>query len=354
MSGTHAVVDHRAWGVPLVAVERGPLVEAVHEGTVAVVDANGALQASAGDPRNAITYMRSAIKPIGSMAVVSTGAADRLGLGPADLAITSASHNGEPGHIEAVTALLSRLGVETEALVCGIHPPLRPDAADALATAGRLPDRRHNNCSGAHTGMLAIGLLGAGIDGYAEADHPAQIETVATLARLADLAPADVKLGLDDCGSPCHGISLYGMALAYARLMAPDDLEAPHRDAALRVREAMTSHPWLVAGTGRFDTDLMEVGGGRLIAKGGASGVQCIGVAGGIGIALKVWDGATGPSSPGQPTTLSSIEALRQLGLLSADELGRLEAHAVRPLRSREGRVAGQARTTFELRRAPA
>ena len=54
-----------------------------------------------------------------------------------------------------------------------------------------------------------------------------------------------------------------------------------------RVTEAMRAHPWLVAGTGREDTDLMNAVSG-LIAKGGAEGVQALALPDGTAVAIKI------------------------------------------------------------------
>jgi L-asparaginase II len=54
------------------------------------------------------------------------------------------------------------------------------------------------------------------------------------------------------------------------------------------------AQPWFVAGTGRADTRLMEVGAGRIFTKTGAEGVFCAAIPElGLGIALKCDDGAT-------------------------------------------------------------
>lgn len=335
----------------IVEVVRGPLVEAVHRGTLAVVDASGALLASVGDPRRKVTYMRSAAKPFQSMPLVRSGAAARFGLTSADVAIACASHNAESRHVEQVTSLLDHLEVDAEQLVCGSHPPLLLSAAHELELQGVAPSVLHNNCSGLHAGMLGLaGQLGADATGYQLAEHPVQVAIVENIARFAGLSAPDVVLGQDDCVSPCHGLSVYHMALAYARLMAPEGMFDDETVAAARtIRAAMTGNAWLIGGTGRLDTDLMEAGAGRIVAKGGASGVECIGLEGGIGIALKIEDGASGPAAPGQPTAVTTIEALRQLGVLDPGVWNALGRHARPTLRDRHGDEIGYARPTFEL-----
>lgn len=336
---------------PLVKVIRGPLVEAIHRGTIAVVDASGALLASVGDPRRKITYMRSAAKPFQSMPLVLSGAAARSDLAPADLAIACASHNAEPRHVQQVTSLLDHLEVDAGQLACGAHPPLLASAAQDLARSGAVPNVLHNNCSGLHAGMLGLaGQLGVPASGYNLSGHPVQAAAVQIISRFAGLDPDDVILGEDDCAAPCHGISVYHMALAYARLMRPEGRFDDRTVAAARIiREAMAGNAWFIGGTGRLDTDVMEAGAGAIVAKGGASGVQCLGIEGGIGVALKIEDGASGPAAPGQPTAVATTETLRQLGILDPAGSAALARHARPSLRDRHGHETGFACPSFKL-----
>ncbi len=333
---------------PLVEVDRGGLVEALHRGHVAVVDAAGTVLAGVGDP-DAVAYWRSAAKPFQAIPTVAGGAVARWGLGPEDVALMAGSHSGEPVHVERAAALLARLGCRPSDLRCGVHPPLDADRAAALLRAGEHPSVLHNNCSGSHAGMLALALqLGADLDGYAAPDHPVQRQILAGLAGFTGLHAAEIVLGVDGCGVPCYGISVSSMALAYARLMRPDGIGEPAATAARTVRDAMLGHPYLVGGRGRFDTDLMTVGRGRLLAKGGAGGVQCVGLAAGVGVAIKVEDGTSGPS-PGRPGSVSAIETLRALGAIDDAQATALGEHAAPRLRTLSGRVIGGVRPVFTL-----
>lgn len=338
----------------LVEVVRGPLVEAVHEGDIAVVDAAGSLIATAGDPGRRITFWRSAAKPLQSMPLVHTGAADHWDLSDADIAICCGSHNAEPHHVERIAALLERVGVTAGQLICGAHPPLHTESARALVRTGTEPTALHSNCSGLHAGMLAVARhVGVPTRGYGSHDHRVQQEVLADVCRFTGLERGEVILATDGCNVPTFGISVRHMALAYARLMSPSGVGEPYASAAGSIRAAMVGHPELVAGAGRFDTELMRAAGGGLVAKGGASGVLCVGVEGGIGIAVKISDGATGPLSSGRPTEVVMLETLRQLDLLGAGPAEEL-AHRARPrLRTVTGRCAGVSRPVFTLVRRP-
>lgn len=345
-----------AVSAPLVELVRGPLVEEVHSGTIAVVDASGRLLAWVGDPRAKVTYWRSSAKPWQAMPLVLSGAADRFELDAEEIAIAVASHNGEPIHVQRVAQLLAKLGVPPEALACGAHAPLNAAAAAELAARNAQPTALHNNCSGLHAGMLgAARHLGVDLDGYTHPDHPVQAAVLSAIAHFTGLAESDLVIGVDDCAAPCYGMSIYHMALAYARLMRPDDaVDEAHARAATTIRRAMTAHPYLIAGTGRIDTDLMKATDGALVAKGGASGVQCVGHADGIGIAIKIEDGATGPWPPARPTSVTTMEVLRQLGLIEEPLFESLRQHAMVTVSDRNGVQVGRARPAFTLQRPSA
>jgi L-asparaginase II len=339
---------------PLVEVVRGPLVEAVHRGDVAVVDSSGVLRASVGDPESKVSYLRSSAKPFQSMPLVYGGAAARWTFDDEDLAVCCASHNGEPVHTHRIASLLERIGVAPADLACGAHPPLHRDAAAALARDGVEPNVLHSNCSGLHTGMLAQARqLGVDIRGYESPGHPVQQEVLANVARFTGLTPGDIPVGVDGCAAPCYGVSLYHMAFAYARLVDPRDVGEPYASAAGAIRTAMTRHPHLVAGTGRFDTDVMTLGKGLVLAKGGASGVQCVGITGGVGVAVKIEDGAEGHASPARPTTVAAIEVLRQLGVLDDTQVAALGEHARPVMRTVPGEPVGEVRPAFTLAPGP-
>lgn len=333
---------------PLVEVVRGDLVEAIHRGDIAVVDSRGVLQASVGDPVGKITYWRSAAKPFQAIPVVRSGAAERWHLTPSDLALIAGSHNGEQVHVGQASALLAKIGCDLEDLACGAHPPLSPEAAAQLQRRGEEPNPLHHNCSGKHIGMLALAeQLGSDRPGYQALDHPVQTAILETIRDFADLPGDEIAIGVDGCGVPCFGTSVYHLAFAFARLMDPRGLSPAYVGAAHDVRTAMAAHPYLVAGRARLDTDLMRAMAGDVIAKGGASGVQCVALPGGVGIAIKVEDGFTGP--PPAPGAVATIAALQQLQVLNQAQRNLLSTYALPVLRSGTGLIVGETRPAFDL-----
>ncbi|HXF56352.1 MAG TPA: asparaginase [Actinomycetota bacterium] len=316
--------------VPLVRVVRSGLEEAVHLGDVAVVDAEGRLVAWAGDPDRA-AFARSAMKPL--QAAVSLSLAP-FGFSDREVAVMCGSHNGEPLHVEAVRSLLARAGVAEGALRCPPSRPLDPEAA----TAERAPVL--HNCSGKHAGMLAAcRAQGWDEERYPEPDHPLQRRILEAVREGTGLE--EVALGVDGCGVPVHGGPLRALARLFARLAVPEAW-GPLEDSVRRAVEAMRAHPYLVAGRRRLDTAVMEAVPGAVV-KGGAEGLVCAALLGpGLGVAVKVRDGATRATGP------ALLRALRGLGVAGEEELARLGAFVAPPVLG-GGRPVGQIEAIFTL-----
>jgi L-asparaginase II len=277
----------------LVEAWRGALVESRHGGAVAVSDPGGSLVFARGDVERPV-YPRSAIKALQALTLVESGAADRYGLEPQELALACASHSGELEHVATATRMLARAGLEPSALKCGAHWPIHQPSGQALARAGGSATALHNNCSGKHAGFLcAACAMDADRSSYVEPAHPVQREVKATLERLAGVAIGDDVCAVDGCSVPTWAMPLAALARAFARFGSGQGLAPARATAAARLRSACAAHPWHVAGTGRFDTALMRAFGARVFVKGGAEGVHCAALPElGFGLAVKCDDGA--------------------------------------------------------------
>jgi L-asparaginase II len=335
----------------LVEVTRGPLIESVHFGAIAVCDVEGALLASAGNP-GLVTYYRSSSKPLQAVPLVESGAADHFGLTERELAVVCGSHGGEDIHVEAVLSILHKLKLGPDALACGVHIPYDKDTAREMAERGEHPTVLHNNCSGKHAGMLALARFhGWPVGGYETARHPVQHIMLQTIAEFAGLEPDSVHVGADGCGVCTFGISLHAMATSFARLGQPEYWPEPRRSAVRRITAAMTAYPEMVAARqGRIDTDLMRAAGGTLVAKAGAEGAYCAAQLGdavepSAGFALKLLDG----DISGRARNPAVIEGLRQAGFLTEESLNRLEQYWLEEIRNRPGDVVGMVRPAFTL-----
>jgi L-asparaginase II len=318
-------------------VRRGKRVESVHHVAACVADVDGDVVLRVGTVEQPV-FLRSSAKPFIAAAAVRAGVLERFGFGERELAVMCASHNGEPGHVEVVASMLERIGATADDLGCGAHAPSYEPAAAALAAHGERPTQLHNNCSGKHAGILALAkLLSAPFAGYLEASHPAQREILALCERVSDDVFEGDKLAVDGCGIPVYATTLRKAAVSFARFATLRGLDDADATALARVAAAMSAEPWYVAGTGRFDTDLMRATRGRIVAKAGAEGVHCDALLDlGLGLALKVVDGSRRAAPP---ATLAILAALRAL-----DPAARraLRPHAVVPVKNVAGGVVGE------------
>ena len=296
---------------PIAAVWRGDLIESVHRGRYVVRDARGETLDSLGDP-GGLVHLRSTAKPFQALPLVFSGAADEFGITSEELAVACASHSGEPRHLAAVRSILRKAGLSEDDLQSGAHQPMHTPSATRLLRSGEEPRPIHGNCSGKHAGMLAV-CAHAGWDptGYRDPQGPLQKLVRRTVAKLCALEPEGVRLGGDSCGVPVFALPLESLALGIARFAAegeakdfPEDL----LEAVRRVRDSMLAHPYMVAGTDRFDTRLIEET--SLISK---SGAEAVFVAASLkaawGLALKISDGSYRAVAP------AVVAALKKRGV---------------------------------------
>lgn len=333
----------------LVECSRGPLVESMHRGSIAVVNAAGKVLHAVGRPET-VTFARSSAKPIQAIPVIESGAADVYDFTEEQIALLCASHNGEERHVHAVQAMLEQIGLNEACLLCGAHEPYHKASADYLKEHGVACTCLHNNCSGKHTGMLALcRRLEAPLETYLELEHPVQQKMVETISQMSGLAREELHFGIDGCGVPVFGMPLSRLAVMYARFggYAQEALRSSaglREKACRRIIDAIGRQPFFLAGSGRFDTRLIEATQGRIIGKMGAEGVFALTVPSeGIGLALKIEDGAQRALYP------VVVEALTQLGLLNESEAAALEPFRNPEIRNWQGTLVGKVTPVFRL-----
>ena len=282
----------------LVEVMRGGALESVHRGSLAVLDADGGIVASLGDVERPI-FPRSAVKLLQALPLIESGAADQLGLTDDELALACSSHNGEELHRRTAAIMLAKVGLDSAVLECGAHWPSLDTATRAMAAAGQEPDALSNNCSGKHSGFLCLACAMHGradlrqyVRGYVQVDHPVMREVTSALQAVTGFDPDSAPRGIDGCSIPTYGIALRRLALGFARIGTGTGLRDGHARAAVRLRRAIAGAPFMVAGSGRFDTRVMQQLGERVCCKVGAEGVFCAAFpTAGLGVAIKIDDG---------------------------------------------------------------
>lgn len=310
-------------------IVRSGFTESFHRGSVAVVDPAGALIASVGDAASAV-FPRSAIKPVLAVAMLRAGWKPNSA---AELAIGSASHRGEPMHVEQVEAILSGAGLSDQALQCPPDLPTDPTARRSLIVAGGGARRTYMTCSGKHAAMLATCVAnGWDTDTYRALDHPLQELAASVIEELTGESIA--ATGVDGCGVPIFAVSLTGLARASSRLV-----EAAEGTEERAVADAMRAHPRLVEGTDQIDVRAMEAVPG-LLAKFGAEGLHLLAAPGAGAVAVKIDDGASRASMP------VALRAFTTLGRLTVPESAESAvADLVRPEMWGGGQPVGSLRT---------
>ncbi|KQQ54549.1 asparaginase [Pseudomonas sp. Leaf127] len=341
---------------------RGHCVENVHRAHVAVVDEAGRLLYSFGDPQR-MTLARSAAKPAQALAVIETGALERFGFDEADLALMCASHSSEPRHIERAWAMLRKVGADESDLRCGGHPAVSDAVNRAWIKRDFIPTACCSNCSGKHAGMLAAALaLGESFSGYNESVHPLQAHVRRVMADVCELPVDAVEWAVDGCNLPTPAFALDKLGLIYARLAQSAD--AAHKgeplsargQALARIYRAMTTYPEMVAGEGRYCTDLMRAFEGNVVGKTGADacyglGVRAsaqtrrLGASGAVGLSVKVEDGNT------QMLYRLVCEILERLAIGTAQQRQLLDKYHRPLMLNTVGQETGSARFMFDLHR---
>jgi L-asparaginase II len=295
------------------------------------------VRAALGDP-NRIVFYRSSSKPLQALVGVHGGAADAFRLSDDELALATGSHSGADVHVTAARSLLAKAGVPESALGCGGHWSIDADVAQQQRRTGGRPAAVLSNCSGKHALMLAGAKhRGASLNDYLSPDHPHQRQIRADVAAFAGVPAADVAVSIDGCSAPTFALPLAAAARSVARLAQPKGVPEPLARAATRIVAAMLAHPEMVAGEGRFDTDLMRTARGRIVAKGGAEGVHIVAVPDlGLGLAVKVDDGSD------RGYRLVVIEILRRLKIVSdVEAAGLAERQGQKTQKNFAGREVG-------------
>jgi L-asparaginase II len=327
------------------------VVETRHRIHAAVVEESGRLVARAGEP-DFVTFWRSGAKPFQAFPLVADGVIEHFGITLAELALCCASHSSEPAQVQQVRELLAKIGCSERDLMCGSHPPLSEAIAREYASRGVQLTAVYSNCSGKHTGMLALARYhGWPVGFYTRPEHPVQQRCLAEVSRWSEVPVQEIGTAVDGCGVVCFALPLRGMARAYARLASAEFgmrnaeskdavlLRTPH--SALPIVEAMLRHPELLAGQGRPCTEMMRAHPGRVVTKTGAAGVYC-----GLllperwGIALKVEDGN------GVAAGLAMAAILEQLGLRPQPASLRAQ-----PILNTRGETVGELRVMGALER---
>jgi L-asparaginase II len=331
----------------LAKVIRGETLESVHRGHLIIVDGEGNVIKSIGNPE-LVTFFRSSAKAFQAIPFIRSGAAERFGFLENEIALACASHSGEKFHTELAAKMLKKLGLSESDLRCGAHLPFNEETAEAMISAGEKPTQIHNNCSGKHAAMLAFAKhIGADIETYECLENPVQQAILNCVAEFTEVPKDEIEIGIDGCAAPNFALPISAMAKSFAKLVfPPKSMETETREAVRRIVSAMMEFPELIGGTGRLDTAIMQAARGKVISKVGAEGVYVAGVLPsekwkkGLGIAFKIEDGEDKRARP-----VLAVELLRHLEILSEKDLTDISPMLIY---NRRGDAVGKVVANFE------
>lgn len=330
----------------LVNTYRGDLVDLVTTGSAVVVNADGKLLYSVGDPEQ-VAYARSSAKLMQAVAPVMCGAVDAYQISEQEIAQIAASHSGEQIHVDTVRSILKKAGIPETALQCGAHYPFKADVAEAMKKRGELPTDVHNNCSGKHAGMLiTVKHLGEDLQTYYKPEHPHQRRIIETIGAVCGYEPEKIIIGLDGCGVPVHAMPLWKFAYGMARLGTPDTLPEKYQEASSRVVNAVLHYPLNTSGSDRIDYKIISRYPGKIVVKSGANGYFAGCLPGeGIGFAIKTNDGIS------EMRNIVLVELLHQIGVIPGEDLDYFEAERHVKVYNHKNELAGYSVPAFQMKK---
>lgn len=321
--------------VELVHIYRNKHVESIHRfDVVCVKDKN--ILFSYGDPYKE-TFWRSSAKPFQVIPFILSGGLEKYDITDEELALMTSSHNGEEKHVMAVKNIFQKMKASTDLLDCGVSAPMYKGEMIRLLKEDLPYTPLHNPCSGKHSSMIGYGLLNnIDLNNYIDEHHPIQQLMLKTISEYTELEKEKIHIAIDGCGVPVFGLPIYNMALAYEKLASEEPLMK-------RIANAMTSHPYYVAGTKRLDTILMEETKGRILTKLGAESVYCMtDMENKLAIAIKTEDGAYRALDALVPDLLFHHE------LIDTDELKNIKSRLSLSIKNHRNEIVGHYKTLLK------
>ncbi|MES2560581.1 MAG: asparaginase [Bacteroidota bacterium] len=276
----------------LVEIYRAGVLESFHRGVICVVNERGEIIFSTGDTQQ-VCYPRSAMKLLQAIPLLVNGGMKKFGFTLEEIAVMCGSHNAEPEHLRVVDSILQKIGLGKDALNCGPQYPSSKRDANMLIKANQKPHHIHNNCSGKHAGMLAACvLMGWPTENYIDPEHPLQQAIMDACSLMYEYPKEQMVTALDGCSAPIFSVPVYNQALGYKNLVSHSRLPEDVQQACKTIVEALSSYPFMVAGTGRYCTDMMRITAPRIIGKTGAEGIFSMAFTEQkLGVCIKIDDG---------------------------------------------------------------
>jgi L-asparaginase II len=310
----------------LVEVYRANVLESFHRGAICVVNENNEIIFSKGNVEQ-ICYPRSAMKFVQVLPLLVLGGIEKFDFTLQEIAIMCGSHNAEQEHLTVVESILSKIGLDKNHLYCGPQYPSSKRDSDQLIRDNKKPEHIHNNCSGKHAGMLALcQLMNVPIHDYINPVHAIQQLILEYVEKIYEYPKEKMVTALDGCSAPIYSIPVLNQAIAFKNLVS-NNYEEKIANACKIVVEAVSKYPFMVAGSKRYCSDMMQITAPQIIGKTGAEGIFCMSLPKQkIGVCIKIDDGKMLPQ---YNVAQAFVEAT---GLFSQETLEPLHHYLQEPL----------------------
>lgn len=324
--------ESKAKFVDLVAATRGNVIENIHQGIAIAIDSNYRIIKQWGDTKAEI-FPRSALKPIQTFGIISTGTDKALKLKDEQIALATSSHHAETIHVDMVKLWLKELKLEEEDLTLGSDWPLSPKRKDYILRHEGRKSKFYHNCSGKHCGQLSICVHQKFKTlNYQDPKHPVQKLFIQNLEKLSETKINHI--GMDGCGLPVPSLPLERFAYALTKFADPEKLEGIDKKAVIKVFECCVKHPVLFGGSESVNSILTKSSKKKILVKNGADGVfSAIIPDEKMAIVVKIKDGNM------KAAEIAIAGLLRDLKILDNDEIKKLISQ---PIINSAGKSSGK------------
>ena len=212
-------------------------------------------------------FPRSAIKPFQIIPLLQFAKKNNLTFDNEEIAIFGSSHSGQEEHVEILKKISTKYHINWEEIYCAPQRPMHIKTADDYILKKAPFTRLNNNCSGKHLSMLLYSkLLDIDNYNYQNIEHIVQQNIHKFFKEIFELD--EIKYGIDGCGLPAIYLNSYSFLKGVKNV-----LNSEYKDIWQSIFDSYNSHPNLVGGENRTDTNIMLNSYSPLLAKSGAEGV---------------------------------------------------------------------------------
>jgi len=212
-------------------------------------------------------FPRSAIKPFQIIPLLHFAKKNNLTFDNEEIAIFGSSHSGQEEHVDILKKISTKYDIKWEEIYCAPQRPMHIKTADDYILKKTPFTSLNNNCSGKHLSMLLYSkLLDIDNYNYQNIEHIVQQNIHNFFKEIFELD--EIKYGIDGCGLPATYLNSYSFLKGVKNV-----LNSEYKDLWQSIFDSYNSHPNLVGGENRTDTNIMLNSYSPLLAKSGAEGV---------------------------------------------------------------------------------